>query len=282
MMIRIAFHPDTLRFTDVPFDGAEWQQVEIQPNRFAKQKNTYYFYHLNGKIISPCFLTKTDSTFYKRQNNLAKNISFSVFSPMKEIERSSPSTSSQPTSSQSTLHKEETSDEEEDLCTVCLDECKSPLPCNHNIHLMCIAKSGKSECPLCKANVTLPQDLSTICEKTRQQFEMERKQQEERESADLARQLQRQEQARRTTTLSFPTHRMRITIDPEPDRWNEDDFTMEVARLMMNSHSAVTQMNSYQSVIDTFQLVYSLNRLSMNTGLSSEQLANILSLLTRQ
>lgn len=45
------------------------------------------------------------------------------------------------------------------LCCVCYEDIsEEPLPCTHNIHIMCIIKTGKSVCPLCRGDVVIPKE----------------------------------------------------------------------------------------------------------------------------
>jgi hypothetical protein len=46
-------------------------------------------------------------------------------------------------------------------CCVCYEimDKDKPLKCKHNVHLDCIIKSGKAQCPMCRASLKLPKNI---------------------------------------------------------------------------------------------------------------------------
>jgi len=57
-----------------------------------------------------------------------------------------------------TKHSGACKTEKED-CAVCMDgELKCPLSCGHWIHVDCVIKSGKKECPMCKSKLTFTKE----------------------------------------------------------------------------------------------------------------------------
>jgi len=44
-------------------------------------------------------------------------------------------------------------------CAVCFEEIDACLKCGHWIHLSCIQKSMKAECPICKYKLNLPEQM---------------------------------------------------------------------------------------------------------------------------
>jgi len=74
--------------------------------------------------------------------------------------------------------KDEKKDDEryrEDTCPVCLDDFEKdfkPLErCNHWVHRECVAKSGKSMCPVCREEVVLtcPKHIEILIEEQKKQ-----------------------------------------------------------------------------------------------------------------
>ena len=275
--LTLAYDPRTNVFTRNT-TGLVEQKVGLRINRHSKRKDVFYFYaNVNHEILCPAFTAKIDLERYRKsEGNIQRGSTLIVYDQSLDQLRDN-------LQRLDISHSDDQSSGDEEMeCSVCIEECKTMLDCRHRVHLECIARSGKQECPLCKQQVTLPPSLKTVCDRTKREMEQERKEQDTQESLRVAAELQRQLQPPRVTVLTFPTHRMRVTIDPEPIRWNVDEFTMEVCRLMMNSNTRTMSMNTTQSVVNAFQLIYSLNRLSVETGLNTEDLANVLAIVTKQ
>lgn len=69
----------------------------------------------------------------------------------------------QPCSQQSIHHTTHSRLQKPDECIVCLenvDKMHKPLECGHWIHTDCIVKSGKNNCPICRAPVKLSAHLN--------------------------------------------------------------------------------------------------------------------------
>jgi hypothetical protein len=51
-------------------------------------------------------------------------------------------------------------------CLICTDDLnESLLICGHGIHIKCVANTGKTKCPLCKADVIIPDEYHEILNK---------------------------------------------------------------------------------------------------------------------
>lgn len=71
-------------------------------------------------------------------------------------------------------------EERQDDCHVCCDSIDEPLSCGHWIHIDCVVKTGRPNCPLCKRVVSMSCENAVKMEqikntKKRQQEEMERR-----------------------------------------------------------------------------------------------------------
>jgi hypothetical protein len=76
----------------------------------------------------------------------------------------------------------EPSNIENEECCVCTEllEDSKPFTCGHIIHASCVVKSGKSKCPICRADIALsPED-----EAERVKVEEEHKLQQEQEDVE--------------------------------------------------------------------------------------------------
>ena len=79
-------------------------------------------------------------------------------------------------------------------CLVCVEPViQSELACRHDVHLRCIAMSGQNVCPVCRQPVQFDQELELLYQSRLAEIVRERAQQQTQESAQLARDLQRQE-----------------------------------------------------------------------------------------
>ena len=45
-------------------------------------------------------------------------------------------------------------------CLICADDIEdsNTLSCGHNIHMKCVANSGKSVCPMCRIDIVIPEE----------------------------------------------------------------------------------------------------------------------------
>ena len=43
-------------------------------------------------------------------------------------------------------------------CCVCCETVDTKLSCGHDIHMMCVVKSGKNKCPLCRQEIVIPNE----------------------------------------------------------------------------------------------------------------------------
>jgi hypothetical protein len=65
------------------------------------------------------------------------------------------------------FHKaqEGTKVEEIETCCVCTDPIDKKLKCGHGIHIECVIKSGKKQCPLCRAPVRMKKEQTLLTKK---------------------------------------------------------------------------------------------------------------------
>lgn len=73
--------------------------------------------------------------------------------------------------------------EKPDECLICCDALSedTPLPCGHWIHLNCIIRSGKAECPVCRSPVVLNERDTKSLQEIRIQRREEEIQEEQEE-----------------------------------------------------------------------------------------------------
>lgn len=174
-----------------------------------------------------------------------------------------------------TKKEKENKEDEENECIICVEPCSIPLSCGHFVHELCVAKSGKSECCICKKEVKLEISLEEICQQKSQERKEEIKKQEEEESIRLARELQ-QERVTRITINNFTCN---VTLMPEKE-WISDEFTVEICRVMHEIYSKKTRIKTYNSIIQTIPLIYQINSISMATNLSVNDICNCISLVS--
>jgi hypothetical protein len=74
---------------------------------------------------------------------------------------------------------------EKEECAVCMDgELKYPLSCGHWVHVECVIKSGKKECPMCKENLKFNKEQEKAYKLHKKELKMK---QEMDEFADVVR-----------------------------------------------------------------------------------------------
>ena len=49
-------------------------------------------------------------------------------------------------------------------CPICADDIEDSnmLSCGHNIHMKCVANSGKSVCPMCRIDIVIPEEFKSL------------------------------------------------------------------------------------------------------------------------
>ena len=64
-------------------------------------------------------------------------------------------------------------------CGVCFETVENSLTCGHKIHEECVANSGKSICPICRAKVTLSEENTLLLRKVAERMRLEKVQEEQ-------------------------------------------------------------------------------------------------------
>jgi hypothetical protein len=107
-------------------------------------------------------------------------------------------------------------------CCVCTDLLINKLSCGHAVHPSCIAKAGQNTCPVCRSPVEFDAEDQALYEHHARQLQFERVRSEQQASAELARQLTRQDrdQARQEYRSQISRARIRrapVQVESEPD-----------------------------------------------------------------
>lgn len=175
-------------------------------------------------------------------------------------------------------------------CLVCVEPViQSELACRHDVHLRCIAMSGQNMCPVCRQPVQFEPELQRLYQSRLDEIQRERAQQQSQESAQLARDLQRQEvqQARRAARdedapnqVPFIVNhrRFRVTLTEEVDGPTDaGDLMLAINQIMMDtSDRSRREFTTSPVALRLFNLIIQLNGMSAETGLSVSQLCSVI------
>jgi len=175
-------------------------------------------------------------------------------------------------------------------CLVCVEPViQSELACRHDVHLRCIAMSGQNVCPVCRQPVQFDQELELLYQSRLADILRERAQQQTQESAQLARDLQRQEvqEARRMVRyeeepnqvpLIVNHRRFRVTLTEEVDGPTDaGDLMLAINQIMIyTSERNRREFTTSPIAFRLFNLIIQLNGLSAESGLSVSQLCSVI------
>jgi hypothetical protein len=151
-------------------------------------------------------------------------------------------------------------------CLVCNDPVQWSTPCGHSVHQECIARSGKEECPVCRAIVKLDVSyapLLTSAQKRNREAEEER-------NREAAQQLQE----------TVPAER--VHIGGRVLRWREaptgrldiDSLFTELSRLNFARHNE--EVTCSKGSLDLLALVYSAREVCAVNNLSMREVTDII------
>ena len=172
-------------------------------------------------------------------------------------------------------------------CSVCLDECDRDLECGHRVHMSCVARSGKAECPMCRKPITISKEFQDEYQKAVESNQRFIKEQQEQMSLDRAREMQReQNQARsrvsRGTILQFPGRSLRLNFIEKPEIYGAEELLLGVSQLCYAVHTrTITAVEVPELCFDVFQLVMKVNQLGMENNISSDDIINVLKFVSQ-
>lgn len=166
---------------------------------------------------------------------------------------------------------------DENACTVCLEPLEhNELPCQHQVHLACIARSGQNSCPLCRREVTFTGPLQELFERERQAVEEARRAREHNESLALVRQLVNEDRPSQMVRLHENGHMFRIRLVPSiAGPVDPMDLMLQVNQTQLNINNRVTSFDVDPCVFELFQLLRKVNHMSATTGLTVAQICSI-------
>ncbi len=172
-------------------------------------------------------------------------------------------------------------------CSVCLDECKQDLECGHRVHMSCVARSGKAECPMCRKPVTLTKEFEAEYQKAVESNQRFIKEQQEQMSLDRARELQREQQqerhrAVRGTILQFPGRNLRLNFCDKPEHYGAEELMLGVSQLCYSVHTrTVTAVEVPEICFEVFQMLMKLNQIGMENNISTDDILNVLKFVSQ-
>ena len=170
-------------------------------------------------------------------------------------------------------------------CPVCSDECKEQLSCGHFVHQSCVARSGKSKCPMCRADVTLSEEHTALLTQSAQSLNNHLQAQADQESAQLARQLQTAEISaerggQRTRNIRTPYGRnVSIRLENQPAAYSVDELLTSVAKLQEYIAERRRAIRADGVTIDLLTTIWSFRELAVETGLTVGNLTDIVGTL---
>ncbi len=161
--------------------------------------------------------------------------------------------------------------EEIQECVVCNEECSERTTCRHIVHVECIARSGKAECPMCRQEVTISEEYQTIFN----QAVLRNRRVEEERNREAAQELQQQEQPQVLSRQRGPPI---IQVGGRELRWNRvdpqemniDQLFVELATINQAQEGQEIQCSS--RVLRLLQLVYEARELSIESNINLRQM----------
>lgn len=217
--------------------------------------------------------------------------------PQPEFEAASSSTTTQTNTSQNTVAADSpvpppssptTPVTECIVCTEELQEENRPA-CGHPVHLRCIALAGQQVCSVCRQPVTFTPELQQLFEQHQQANEAARVAREQSESIALARQLQRQElrggrdegeeDSPRRVRFRVGMNVYRVRLESPAGGEGAIDYMelmLQLNQFMHNINNRVIEFTADPRVMELWDLLQSVNRLSATTGLTATQVCSIL------
>jgi hypothetical protein len=155
--------------------------------------------------------------------------------------------------------------EEIQECIVCNEECSERTPCGHIVHLECVARSGKEECPMCRQETQVPAAHREILD---QAVQRNRRVEEER-NREAAEEIQE-----RVGRPRIPT----ILMGGREIRWRRHDSdTIDVDQLfieltMLNQARDGEEIQCSSRVFRLLQMIYEVRELSVDANLTLRQM----------
>jgi hypothetical protein len=159
-------------------------------------------------------------------------------------------------------------------CLICSEEIKEEekemtLSC-HSIHLNCVIKSGKEECPVCFEALNIPENLKVTLEESRTKRNKQVQEINEEASRELAIQLQEGSEPHRQSRSRSRHHLVLLGHREVNHRliheWDRSGLLIDLCRINQTKHRETIECHSYS--IRTAQLMYKLKELCIEMGLS--------------
>ena len=163
-----------------------------------------------------------------------------------------------------------------DECAVCNEECNVRLSCSHHVHYECIARSGRSRCPVCLHE---PIELPAEHQQTFQQAVLRNQHFIEEQNREAAEDIQRQEEP---VQIRRPNYR-EIQLGYQIRRWRQrvsNDYNVghiieEVGQLLYTTEPTSVIEADNRSVQLT-QMGMSLREIGIDLNMSVRELVNVL------
>ncbi len=156
-------------------------------------------------------------------------------------------------------------------CVVCNEECQEQTACGHIVHTQCIARSGKSECPMCRQAVTISSDHLEVYNEA----VIRNRRLEEERNREAAQEIQEQEVPRQNRRpqgppLIYVGGRELRWIRVDPPEMNIDQLFIELATINQAREGQEVQCSA--RVLRILNLVYEARELSIEANINLRQL----------
>jgi hypothetical protein len=155
--------------------------------------------------------------------------------------------------------------EEIQECIVCNEECSERTPCGHVVHLECVARSGKEECPMCRQETRVPVAHRELFD---QAVQRNRRVEEER-NREAAEEIQEHLGQPRVSIIEVGGRELRWRR-VNTDTINVDQLFIELTMLNQARDGEEIECNS--RVLRLLYMIYEARELSVEANLTLRQM----------
>ena len=155
--------------------------------------------------------------------------------------------------------------EEIQECIVCNDPCSERTPCGHVVHLECVARSGKEECPMCRQETRVSAAHREIFD---QAVQRNRRVEEER-NREAAEEIQERVGRPRIPLIEVGGRELRWRR-VDSDTVNVDQLFIELT--MLNQARDGEEIQCSSRVLRLLQMIYEARELSVEANLTLRQM----------
>ena len=155
--------------------------------------------------------------------------------------------------------------EEIQECVVCNEECSESTPCGHIVHLECVARSGKEECPMCRQETR----VSAVHQEIFDQAVQRNRRLEEERNREAAEEIQERVERPRIPLIEVGGRELRWRR-VDTDTVNVDQLFIELT--MLNQAQDGEEIQCSSRVLRLLQMIYEARELSVEANLTLRQM----------